>query len=139
MAKFTGGCLCGDVRYEVDADPAYSGFCHHCVDCQKAGGTGHSAIAAFPRDAVRVTKGATTKYESAGGSGGPVTREFCARCGSRLFSGSTTAGPLMMVSAGTLDDPNALNLAFHIFGKDRLAWDHIDPGHTVFDHLPPRP
>ena len=136
MAKFTGGCLCGDVRYEIDADPALSGFCH-CLDCQRASGGGHSAIAGFPSAAIRVTKGATTRYESFGGSGGAVVREFCGRCGSRMFSHSDRMGPLWMVALGSLDDSSALQPAMHIFGKDRPAWDHVSPDHMVFEHLPP--
>ncbi|MGE5302839.1 MAG: hypothetical protein ACM3TN_05890 [Alphaproteobacteria bacterium] len=32
---FTGGCLCGAVRYECSADALFMGNCH-CRDCQKA-------------------------------------------------------------------------------------------------------
>ena len=26
--KWTGGCLCGAIRYEVKAEPTYIGHCH---------------------------------------------------------------------------------------------------------------
>ncbi len=138
MVKFTGGCLCGDVRYEIGADPVFAGFCH-CRDCQRAGGGGHSVIGAFPAAAVKVVKGATTDFSSAGGSGGTVTRRFCGRCGSRLFSSSQTAGPLLMVAVGSLDDPNLLSPALHIYGRDRSAWDHVHAEHMVFETTPPGP
>jgi hypothetical protein len=138
MTRFSGGCLCGEVRYEVEADPAFSGFCH-CRDCQRTTGGGHSAIAAFPAAAIRVTRGETTKYRSTGSSGGAVTREFCGRCGSALFSHAELSGPLMMVTAGTLDDSTGLAPYVHIFGKDRQPWDHVPPDHTVFELTPPRP
>lgn len=35
----TGGCLCGAVRYQVEGEPLYAGFCY-CVDCRKASGAG---------------------------------------------------------------------------------------------------
>lgn len=36
----TGGCLCGAVRYSLDADaePLYSVICH-CQNCKKSSGT----------------------------------------------------------------------------------------------------
>src|SRR6476661_1999939 len=39
MARYTGGCLCGAVRYSVDAEPLPGRqlLCH-CVDCQKQTG-----------------------------------------------------------------------------------------------------
>jgi hypothetical protein len=136
MARHTGGCLCGDIRYEIATDPAFAGFCH-CKDCQRSSGGGHSTIGAFPREAITVTKGQTAKYESEGGSGGKVTREFCARCGSRLFSSSDRAFPLWMVAVGSLDDSSLLAPNVHIFGKDKAPWDYVHPEHMLFDHLPP--
>jgi hypothetical protein len=138
MTLFTGGCLCGDVRYEIDAEPMFAGFCH-CRDCQRAGGGGHSTVAAFPEGVVTITKGQTVKFNSFGGSGAAVTREFCGRCGSSLFSGGEPGTGRLMVALGSLDDSSVLSPAFHIFGKDRPAWDHVAEGHVVFDHLPPAP
>jgi hypothetical protein len=31
----TGGCACGAVRYETDAEPFHRTLCH-CVDCRRA-------------------------------------------------------------------------------------------------------
>ncbi|RYD89156.1 MAG: aldehyde-activating protein, partial [Sphingomonadales bacterium] len=36
---FTGGCLCGAVRYEAAGEPIVSGHCY-CSDCRKASGSG---------------------------------------------------------------------------------------------------
>ena len=38
MAQIVGGCLCGQVRYTANADPAFTGVCH-CTTCQKESGT----------------------------------------------------------------------------------------------------
>ena len=39
----TGGCLCGDIRYELKGPALFVGQCC-CKDCQKATGTGHTTI-----------------------------------------------------------------------------------------------
>src|SRR5204863_376671 len=40
-AKFTGGCACGAIRYEITAEPIVTFNCH-CRDCQK------TTVGAFP-------------------------------------------------------------------------------------------
>ena len=50
MSK-TGGCLCGQVRYEATTAPLMSGVCH-CKNCQKQAGTAFSTLAAFQKSDV---------------------------------------------------------------------------------------
>ena len=138
MAKLSGGCQCGDIRFEALSDPLFAGHCS-CRDCQMASGAGHSTIAAFPRAALKVTSGTTTKYTSKGDSGGDVTREFCPRCGSRLFSSSVVNANLLMVSASALDDPSVIKPQAAIFRKSAQPWDHVDPALPAFDTTPPTP
>ena len=47
---FTGGCLCGAVRYESSAEPVITGNCH-CRDCQRYTGGGSMPGLALPQDA----------------------------------------------------------------------------------------
>ena len=54
MTKYSGGCACGAVRYETDADPIMAGHCQ-CRKCQTLSGAGHMTFAAFPAAAVKVT------------------------------------------------------------------------------------
>ena len=37
MSRFTGGCVCGAIRYECDAEPIMTFKCH-CRDCQHVTG-----------------------------------------------------------------------------------------------------
>lgn len=76
----TGGCLCGLVRYETNAEPAFAGHCY-CRDCQRASGTGHVPFMVLPREAVKVD-GETRTYRALGDSRLPTTRHFCPICGS---------------------------------------------------------
>ena len=77
MDRFTGGCLCGDVRIVASGRPYRVGLCH-CLDCRKHHGALFHASAMFPQDAVTI-EGETRDYAG---------RFFCPRCGSSVFGRS---------------------------------------------------
>ncbi len=53
MDQFTGGCVCGNVRFVASGRPYRVGLCH-CLDCRKYHGALFHASAVFPRDAVTI-------------------------------------------------------------------------------------
>jgi hypothetical protein len=134
-APFQGGCRCGAVRYEVIAEPMAVMNCH-CRDCQYASGGGFSTVAVVPAAAFRVTKGTPKRFTVKGDSGRDITRCFCDTCGTPLFS-EPPGGTIMVVKAGTLDDPSWLKLAGNLYTKSAQPWAHIDPGLMQFEKMPP--
>ena len=42
--KIDGGCHCGYITYEAEADPAHTAICH-CTDCQTLSGSAFGAVA----------------------------------------------------------------------------------------------
>ncbi len=135
--EFSGGCLCGAIRYRITGAPVFVGQCY-CKDCQKATGTGHSTVVGVLETQLSLA-GEPAVHTSIGGSGGQVRRHFCPQCAGRLYTAADSAGPVRMVQAGSLDEPNAVTPTVAIFVKDALSWDQIDPAVTKFDHLPPSP
>ena len=81
---FSGGCLCGAVRFSSTAEPMFVGHCH-CVDCRKSSGTGHSTHILVPELEFSVT-GPVTFYDHPADSGNIVSRGFCGTCGSPIYS-----------------------------------------------------
>ena len=53
MREMIGGCLCGQVRYSANADPAFVGVCH-CKNCQKQTGTAFSVLVGIPKSAMSI-------------------------------------------------------------------------------------
>ena len=92
MDRFTGGCLCGNLRIVASGRPYRVGLCH-CLDCRKHHGALFFAAAIFPEYAVEV-QGETREYQH---------RYFCPRCGSSVFARYDDE---IEVHLGTLDAPD---------------------------------
>lgn len=108
MERFTGGCLCGDVRLVASGRPYRVGLCH-CLDCRKHHGALFHASAIFPREAVTI-EGETRGYAG---------RCFCPRCGSSVFS---LSGDEVEVHLGTLDEPDRFVPTYEIWTVRRESW-----------------
>jgi hypothetical protein len=123
MAKITGGCLCGAVRYTADADPTTATVCH-CKDCQKFTGSAFAALVFVPNEALTVT-GTLKTFTSLGGSGNPIDRLFCPECGSSIAEQSSRRPDAMVLNVGTFDDPAIAVPGREIFRDDRLPWIEV--------------
>ena len=132
-----GGCLCGAVRYTLRSPALFVSQCC-CKDCQKATGTGHTTIVGVRRDQLQIKQGTPKTYTSKGASGGDVVRHFCGDCGGRLYTSGTLPGEVVMVQAGSLDDPNRISPQSVVYVKDALAWDRFDEALPRFQGLPDR-
>jgi hypothetical protein len=108
MEQFSGGCLCGRVRFVASGRPYRVGLCH-CLDCRKHHGALFSASAIFPEDAVTI-EGEVGDY------GG---RCFCPHCGSSIFA---RTGDEIEVHLGSLDAPDRLMPTYESWVVRREAW-----------------
>ena len=126
MSKLTGGCLCGAIRYRVDAEISELRHCH-CRDCQKASGAHGAVVALIPRDKVTLEKGTPKRYAGKAASGRTLYRFFCPDCGSPLFGQRETMPDMMTLRAGTLDDSKDLKIVMHIWTESAHPWSYIDP------------
>ena len=97
--RFTGGCICGGVRYECAADPIAMGNCH-CRDCQRASASAYAPALLVPASAVSIT-GEVKYYDVTGDSGSIVQRGFCPTCGARLFGKPAAGAGIMSIAAGS--------------------------------------
>jgi hypothetical protein len=131
-----GGCLCGDIRYQITPPALFVSQCC-CKDCQKATGTGHTTIVGIHKDQLRL-HGAPATYTNTGETGGKVTRHFCGRCAGRLYTSGDLPGDYIMVQAGSLDDPGQVTPQNAIYAKDKVSLDQLDPALPQFPGLPDR-
>src|SRR5687768_1365002 len=132
--NFTGGCLCGQVRYECSADPFFMGNCH-CRDCQKSSGGAYEPDIGLPATALKIT-GAVKYYDKKADSGNTLSRGFCPECGSRLFGKTTATTDLAMITAASLDDPSQYRPQMDIYISSAQHWDHMNPALPKFAKMP---
>src|SRR6218665_3638336 len=107
MDRFTGGCLCGNVRIVASGTPYRVGLCH-CLDCRKHHGTLFHASAIFPASAVRI-EGTTGEY---------LGRHFSPR-GSSVFARSDDE---IEVNLGALDEPDQFVPTYESWTLRRESW-----------------
>jgi hypothetical protein len=131
---FSGGCLCGALRYEAEGAPKYMGHCY-CEDCRKASGSGFISFMGFAAGAVRFT-GETLKFASEAANGGNAVRNSCPVCGSLVFGGEIGKDTSFTIYAGTLDDPSLFHPTIAIFTRGRPDWAVIPPELKIFAREP---
>ena len=136
MTRYTGGCLCGALRYKASEEPLYAGYCY-CCDCRKASGSGFIPFMGFAGDTLRFNGGQILTYRSKAARGGDAVRNSCPQCGGLVFGGEVGVSDSFTIYAGSLDEPDAFNPTIAIFTRNRPAWAVIPPGLTIFEDLPP--
>ena len=117
---FEGGCRCGKVRYECTSAPMVSLHCH-CRDCQYASGGAFSTIVVVATNALEM-KGELSGFTVTADSGNQLTRKFCPNCGTPILSELHSQPNLMVLKAGTLDDPSWLKPSFSIWTASGQPW-----------------
>jgi len=136
MADIRGGCLCGGVRYESNAEPAMVAVCH-CTTCQKNTGSAFSLNIGLPEESVTFQGDTLATFEdSAGASGKPFYRKFCARCGSPISGQGDAYAGIIFIKAGTLDDSSWVQPNAHIWCSEKQPWVTIEDAVSQFPRNP---
>lgn len=123
--EWTGGCLCGAIRYHASDPPMWASYCH-CGMCRKVSGAPYMGFVQFSEETFKWLRGRSAVYQSSEG----VTRRFCGSCGSSL---TFEADGMLFLSLGSLDFPEQVVVERHCYAARRL------PGVGFADGLPRYP
>ena len=124
--EWTGGCLCGAVRFRTDSDPLWVGHCH-CEMCRRQTGGVMGSFVAFPAGSVEWLGKEPQRYRSSE----HVERGFCPTCGSTLTFQRIHE---TAIAVGALDHPETLTpghapagsaIDCHVFFEQRIPWLEI--------------
>jgi hypothetical protein len=130
--EWTGGCLCGAVRYRLASDPFDAGWCH-CRTCQLNSGSPSMAFATVPVADWVPVEGAEAIRRVQSSSFGH--RQFCGRCGTPLLMKVDHQPETVDFSIATLDRPERVAPEYHIFWASRVPWFEVTddlPKHDRF-------
>ncbi len=120
-----GGCLCGEIRYEVDPPFLRAGHCH-CRRCRKHSGAATCTQACVPRERFRLISG--TEFLRVYGMGHGAVKAFCKNCGSSMFGGEWPDGAEVSILMGTFDDDPGIRPQFRTYVDSKAPWDEILDG-----------
>ena len=116
MEPWTGGCLCGAIRYEVAPSEVRNWYCH-CRMCQRWTGSVVGADALVPKSDFRITSGEPKYYRSSAFA----KRGFCSDCGSPLIFWPIE-DDWLGIQIGTLDDPEVAPPSGHFGIEGKISW-----------------
>jgi hypothetical protein len=67
----------------------------------------------------------------------PVTREFCAECGTHIATRTPNLPGAVLLKVGTFDDPSVFGKPqMVIFTVDKQGFHHVPDGVPTFERLP---
>ena len=135
MPAHAGACLCGGVQWAASERPTLQFNCY-CIDCRKSTGAAFVPIMFFRAESVKII-GALSRFSSPGGSGHPMHRDFCSRCGAQVAAEIALMPGLISIRAGTLADIEAFTPRASIFVSHAPDWAAPRDDLPRFERLPP--
>ena len=128
----TGGCQCGQLRYQVTQKPKTL-YCCHCTECQSQASSAFGMSLRVAADAVEI-QGRHASYLRDADNPLAVEGVFCPDCGTRVIHRGRGADSGSSVKAGTLDDKTWLEPVGHIWASSAQKWVKLDG--LVYDKQP---
>ncbi|QIR14888.1 GFA family protein [Shewanella aestuarii] len=121
LINLKGGCLCGAIRYQVNAKPFDADYCH-CRQCQLSSGAVVMSWMDFKAEQLVWLKGQTKEFSSSD----KVRRGFCQDCGCSLSYRHIDYPDYVTLSIASLDEPNQVSPNYHIYTVNQVSWLNID-------------
>jgi hypothetical protein len=122
VMKIDGGCHCGYITYEAEADPERTTICH-CTDCQRLSGSTFRTVVRVPGDTFKIIAGEPTIYLKTAESGAKRVQGFCPRCGTPIYStGEGDEPKFYSIRVETVRQRAALVPKVQIWSRSQLHW-----------------
>lgn len=131
-----GACQCGQVTYQLKAEPKMVLACH-CKECQKLS-TGPFSVTAIVGSNDIEFQGELNEWGRLADSGNRNHAAFCSGCGNRVYHynpDDQSTIKLKLKPVGLMHD-EIFQPTAHVWVSEKVSWVDIPQGVKVFDKQP---
>ena len=131
--SLTGGCICGQVKYQIIDKPLFTQACH-CKDCKVLTGSSYVVNSSILENTL-IVEGEVSSTELKAGSGASYKTYFCTKCGNYVYADYDSAVGRLTVRTKTLDNSEKFPPQVHIFTKDKDPWLNLSEDVICFKEM----
>jgi hypothetical protein len=122
VMKIDGGCHCGYIAYEAEADPAKAMICH-CTDCQTLSGSAFRTVLPTQEGSFKLRSGELKIYVKTAESGTARPQSFCPNCGTPIYSTTVGEDPKVYVlRLGTVRQRDQFTPKLQYWSRSAQHW-----------------
>jgi len=117
-----GGCVCGDVRFEIDV-PAVWAWHDHSRVSRHAQGCAYATYIGSWKSRFRILKGAeaVTRFED---TEARTVRSFCARCGTPLLYERARSPRMINIPRALFETRTGREPRYHMNLREAADWEY---------------
>lgn len=119
---YAGSCLCGGIQYEVRGPLGDIIQCH-CRRCRKATGTAFATNSPIAQADFYLLQGQQLLKSFTTTTG--VSRNFCSKCGSPIYSVKADLPDVYRLRIGSLDTPIEQKPTCHFYVGSKAEWEDL--------------
>ena len=131
--SLTGGCICGQVKYQIIDKPLFTQACY-CKDCKVLTGSSYVVNSSILENTL-IVEGEVSSTELKAGSGASYKTYFCTKCGTYVYADYDSAVGRLTVRTKTLDNSEKFPPQVHIFTKDKDPWLNLSEDVICFKEM----
>lgn len=135
---YPGRCLCGRVRFQLNAEPLTLYACH-CTDCQRRSGGALLLSMWVDRESIETLEGSPPWVSSIASDGRERRNRVCPACQTRLWSEPVDWPRLAILRPTLLLQGGAFTPVAHQFVRSALPWFVFPAGVTCYETAPEDP
>ena len=134
MTEFSGSCMCGNISFKANGEPAFMANCH-CTDCRKATGAAYASFVFMKTGDVKMT-GTAGSYQHTVESGNTLTKYFCHDCGSPTHTGNSARPGLVGLRAGVINEQEIVKPQVNVYAGSKMDSTPLDPNIPAPEKMP---
>lgn len=127
-----GSCLCGEVRFSYEGPIGKAAYCH-CSDCRRTTGSAFNISVGLDAGRFRLAGIAPSTFTKTADSGNPLTRHFCPKCGSPVYTSFPAHPEKIYLKAGLINDASMVMPSHQSWLRSAVSWAFIDANLESFE------